>query len=120
MAPSYIPRGFEYKDRRTYEIDTDSGPKPALKMVYQFEGSDQYLGIMETTFVDAPAAQDGEKVTRNGITYTLVTYGGRVDHVWWEKDGVIYWISNTLSYLLDKDKMVKMATSMVPVSALAK
>ena len=64
MAPSYIPRGFEYKDRRTYEIDTDSGPKPALKMVYQFEGSDQYLGIMETTFIDAPAALDGEKVTQ--------------------------------------------------------
>jgi len=120
MAPSYIPIGFKYKDRRTYDIDTDGGPKPALKMVYQFEKSDQYLGIMETTFLNAPAAQDGDKVTQNGITYTLVTYGGRVDHVWWKKDGVIYWISNTLSYLLDKDEMVKMAASMVSVSALAK
>ena len=120
MAPSYIPDGFKYKDRRTYDIDTDGGPKPALKMVYQFEKSDQYLGIMETTFLTAPAALDGEKVTQNGVTYTLVTYGGRVDHVWWKKDGVIYWISNTLSYLLDKEQMVKMATSMVSVSALAK
>jgi uncharacterized protein YaeQ len=74
---------------------------------------------METTFLNAPAALDGEKVTQNGITYTLVAYGGRVDHVWWKKDGVIYWISNTLSYLLDKEEMVKMATSMVSVSALA-
>jgi LCP family protein required for cell wall assembly len=119
MAPSYIPPDYKYKDRRTYDIDTEAGPKPALKMVYQFQESDQYLGIMETTFLNAPAALDGEKVTQNGITYTLVAYGGRVDHVWWKKDGVIYWISNTLSYLLDKEEMVKMATSMVSVSALA-
>ena len=62
-ALAYIPVGYKYKDRRIYDIATDGGPKPALKMVYQFEKSDQYLGIMETTFVDAPAALDGEKVT---------------------------------------------------------
>jgi hypothetical protein len=89
-------------------------------MVYQFENSDQYIGIMETTFTDAPAALDGEKITAGGTTFTIVSYGGRVDRIWWQKDGVLYWVSNTLSYLLDKAELVKMAESMVTITTPAK
>jgi polyisoprenyl-teichoic acid--peptidoglycan teichoic acid transferase len=117
MGPAYLPVGYTYSDRRIYDIDTDGGPKPALKMVYRFEESNQYLGIMETTYLDAPAALDGEKVTANGITFTIVSYGGRVDHIWWKKDGVLYWVSNTLSFLLDKGDLVQMAESMVSIPA---
>ncbi len=44
----------------TYDIDTGGGTAPAFKMLYRLiedgEYTDQYMGITETTWLDAPAA----------------------------------------------------------------
>ena len=113
MAPALVPEGFKYRDGRLYDIETEGGSFPALKVMFRYGSEDQYLGIMETTFVDAPAAAPGEEVTQDGTVFTVVGSDGRVDRVWWKKDGVVYWVANTLGYHLDRSGLLSVATSMV-------
>lgn len=120
-APGYLPKGYAYVDRQpadggTYDIDPDGG-KPAFKMVYRLtregEATDQYLGIMQTSWLDAPAASQGQVVTRDGIEYTIVGTNQRVDRIWWKVDDTLYWVSNTLSYYLSKKELMRVAESMI-------
>src|SRR5665811_73810 len=113
MAPSFLPEGFVYRDSRLYEIQSDDGSFPALKVIFRIGREDQYLGVMETTFVDAPAAAPGEEVTQDGTVFTVVASGGRVERVWWKKDGVLYWVANTLGYRLDRGALLDLAGSMI-------
>ncbi|GAB4250167.1 MAG: hypothetical protein Kow00129_10990 [Thermoleophilia bacterium] len=115
MAPALVPDGYSWKDHRVYDIQTDDGPRAALKVYYKLRGEDQYLGIMQTTFTDAPAAAAGDEVQLDGRSYTVVDYEGNVDRVWWKQNGVLYWVSNTLSYRLDREEMLAIAQSMVEV-----
>jgi hypothetical protein len=114
-ACSYLPTDYSYAGSRIYDIVTDQGPKPALKVMYRFQRDDQFLGLMQTTFVDAPAASPGEEVKQNGTTFTVVQTGAGVDHVWWKRDGTLYWVSNTQAYLLSKAEVLGVATSMASV-----
>lgn len=115
MAPGKVPAGYRYTDFRIYDIESEDGGKPSLKVVYKLKGEDQFLGLMETTFVDAPAASDGEEVKHGDLTLHLVFYEDRLDRIWWKKDGVLYWLSNTLSYKLSREELLEMAQSMVIV-----
>lgn len=115
MAPAVIPEDFKYRDSRLYEIETDDGSFPALKVMFRLGREDQYLGVMETTFLDAPAAAPGEEVTQNGTVFTIVASDGRIERVWWKSDGVLYWVSNTLGYHLDRDALLAFAGSMIPL-----
>ncbi len=115
MAPSYLPKGSERTDSRSYSIKTDNGLKRAVKVVYASSEPDQPFGLMATTFTDATAAAAGKEIVVDGVTYTVVTFGGKVDRVWWKADGVLYWLSNTVSSALSLDEMVKTATGMVSV-----
>jgi LCP family protein required for cell wall assembly len=126
MAPSYLPPGYDYVDRQPvtgggYEIDPGKTGKPAFKVVYRLtregEVTDQYLGIMETTWLDAPAASKGQELKSNGITYTFVGTNLRTDRIWWKQNGVLYWVSNTLSFYLSKKELLKVAESMIVVPA---
>ncbi|MCL5734004.1 MAG: LCP family protein [Actinobacteria bacterium] len=121
-APSYLPEGFKYYDRMpptgaTYDINTGGGTEPAFKMIYQLRlngrKTDEYMGITETVWTDAPAASKGIGVKDGGITYTIVGSNQKVDHIWWKQDGVLYWVSNTLSYVLSRDELLTVAESMV-------
>jgi LCP family protein required for cell wall assembly len=123
-APGYLPKGYAYVDRRpkdggAYDIDGD-GNKPAFKMVYQLtreeKPTDQYMGIMETSWLDAPAASPGQVVERGGIAYTIVGTNQRVDRIWWKVDDTLYWVSNTLSYYLSKKELLRVAESMIPIA----
>lgn len=125
-APGYLPEGYAYvdsnPDRRNpgvYDIEGGEGDKPGIKMVYQFtrdgEPFDQYLGIMETTWVEAPAAGEGRELKKDGITYTVVGTSHNTDRVWWVQDGVLYWVSNTLSYYLNSTELLKVAQSMIVI-----
>jgi LCP family protein required for cell wall assembly len=115
VAPSYLPEGSKRTDSRSYSIETANGLKRAVKVVYDSSKADQPFGLMATTFTDAPAASAGKEIVVGGITYTVVTFGGKVERVWWKGDGVLYWLSNTISNSLSPDEMVKIATGMVPV-----
>jgi LCP family protein required for cell wall assembly len=115
MAPSYLPAEYSYAGSRIYDIDTEKGPKPALKVMYRYQRKDQFLGLMQTTFVDAPIASPGEQVKQNDLTFTVVQTGAGVDHVWWKKDGTLYWVSNTQGSLLSRAELLGVAASMAPV-----
>lgn len=119
-GPAYLPAGYKYFDRMpktagTYDIKVGSGTKPGLKMIYRYQDQDEYLGVMETTWLDAPMASGGNEVLHDGVTFTVVGTSTKVDHIWWKQDGVLYWVSNTLSYLLGEDELLKVAESFVPI-----
>jgi LCP family protein required for cell wall assembly len=124
MAPGYLPEGYAYVDRMpvtggAYDLAVGDKTKPAIKMVYRLtregEATDQYLGIMETAWQDAPAAGSGQEVKSNGTTYTIVGTNQRVDRIWWKQGNVLYWVSNTLSFYLSKKELLKVAESMIVV-----
>ena len=125
-APGFLPDGYNYVDRQpaegqggSYDIQVGGGTKPAIKMVYQLtrEGqrTDQYMGIMETSWTSAPAASKGQEVQHGGVTFTIVGTSQKVDHIWWKKDGVLYWVSNTLTYYVSKKDLLKVAESMITI-----
>ena len=122
-GPGYLPEGYAYVDRQpfdggTYDIEPD-GDKQGIKVVYRLtregEEKDQYLGIMETSWRDAPAAGPGQVVEHDGIEYTIVGTNKKVDRIWWKADDTLYWVSNTLSYYLSKAELMKVAQSMIVV-----
>ena len=120
-APDYLPSGNAHsaglpESERQYAIKTKGGDEPALRVIYQRLDQDQYLGITETSGLDAPIAARGKQIQQNGITYTVVGTESKVDHVWWKKDGVLCWVSNTVSYLLPESELLKIAESFVAVS----
>lgn len=122
-APGYIPEGYYFVERMpvegaTYDIDgEDGGDRPAFKMLYRLkEGKtwrDQYMGVTETTWLDAPAASEGREVRRGGTTFTIVGTADKVERVWWKADGVLYWVSNTLFHLLSGEELLAVAESMI-------
>ncbi len=102
LAPTYLPEGFTYAGKvpagdGTYDIRVEGKLKPAVRMIYRYKGS-LYLGISATTWTEAPLADDGKVIEDGATTYTLVGTLGTPDHVWWIRDGVLYWVSNTLTY----------------------
>ncbi len=126
MAPSYLPRGYWFAQRRpaegaTYDIKVGDGTKPAFTMLYRLiidgDPADQYMSITETTWLDAPAAAKGRQVTYNSTVFTLVGSSEKLARVWWKTDGVLYWVSNTLSHLLSEEEMLAIARSMVLIPA---
>ena len=100
----------------SYGIKVGDGTKPAVRMVYQYLKTDLCLGVTATTWTDAPIASDGVEHQHNGVTYTVVGTSGNVDHIWWEKGGVLYFISNTLMYTVSEQDLLKIAESMGPVT----
>jgi LCP family protein required for cell wall assembly len=119
-APAFLPAGFAYAAKMpaadgTYQIDPGGDSKPAVRVLYRYGSKDLYLGITATTWTDAPAAGKGREVVANGVTYTVVGTSGKVDHIWWKTDGVLYFISNTLTYDVSRADLLKMAESTAPV-----
>jgi hypothetical protein len=119
MASADHLLGPDATERGTYDIVAGDASKPALRMIYRYEPggtkSDLYLGITETTWTSAPIAGKGEEVTSDGVTYTIVGTSENVDHIWWKSDGVLYFISNTLTYTVSKADLLEMAESMIMI-----
>ena len=85
-------------------------------MLYKLKGADQYMNITETTWLEAPLASPGREVAHEGTVLTVVFIGDEVERVWWKSDGVLYWVSNTLSHLATEEELLAVAKSMVRVS----
>ncbi len=109
--PASFPAEFDYVDFHTYEIDTDDGPRPALKVVATNETGDSW-GIMETTFTNAPLL---EKPTLereiSGKNYKFFYASDKLRYLAWQDGDVVYWISNSLRNSLSEDTMVQLAVS---------
>jgi polyisoprenyl-teichoic acid--peptidoglycan teichoic acid transferase len=118
MAPSYMPSDYSYSFDRSYDLDTGDGTKPAVRVGYRLNSEDLDAGVSATTWTDAPLASPGVKVSGGGgIVFTAVGSANKTDHVWWVKDGVLYWVSNTIFADLSREQMLAIALSSVDVPA---
>ncbi|MDO8735869.1 MAG: LCP family protein [Thermoleophilia bacterium] len=111
QKPASFPAEFDYADFHIYEIQTDDGPRTALKVVAETETGDNW-GIMETTFTNAPLL-DNPTLEReiSGRNYRFFYTGDKLRYLAWQDGDVVYWISNTLQKSLSEDTMVQLATS---------
>lgn len=115
QKPANFPAEFDYRDFHVYEIDTDEGPKPALKVVGENE-SGQAWGIMETTFTQAPLLQQpSTERDINGKIYRFYYAESNIRYISWQDGDVVCWITNTLQNSLSEDTMVQLAVSFKPV-----
>lgn len=115
QKPSSFPAEFDYMDFHIYEIQTDDGPRPALKVVGESEAGDTW-GIMETTYTNAPLL-DNPTLEReiSGKNYRFFYVADKLKYLAWQDGDVVYWISNSLQNTLSEDTMVQLATSFGPV-----
>lgn len=118
-APTYIPDSFSYSFRRGYDIISGDSGKPAVRVGYKYDGADRYLGVSESSWLDAPLASPGVRVQGDGVVYTVVGSSTKTDHVWWVQNGVLHWVTNTLYADLSREQLLAVAISMVPVPAAA-
>ena len=79
-------------------------------------GYRKYFGMMQTNMKDPPIL-DGRtgKITRGGREYSTFYDGRNMQRLAWQKDGMTYWISNSLDYVLTPDQMWAMAQSARPL-----
>jgi LCP family protein required for cell wall assembly len=109
--PGSLPSTFDYVDFRAYEIGTDDGPRPALKVVAEDEGGNSW-GIMETTFTDAPLLE-APSVEReiSGRNYRFYYSDDQLRYIAWQDGDVVYWITNSLQGSLSEVTMIQLAVS---------
>lgn len=131
MAPSYVARDYRMSAHSKtyayfYNIQVGKGGKPTLLMLYRniHSGSagevklqEEYINVTETTWLDAPVASPGKQVTYNGTVFTVVGTVDKVERVWFKKNGVLYWVSNSLSRVASEAELLAMAESMIPIPA---
>ncbi len=114
-APTYVPGGYDHSFQRAYQVVPKDDDKPAVRVGYKSEDRDLYLGVSESTWLDAPIASPGAQVQGDRVVYTVVGTSTKVDHVWWIKDGVLCWVTNTLFADLDGEELLAVAMSTEPV-----
>jgi LCP family protein required for cell wall assembly len=114
-APTYVPGGYDYSFQRAYDIVPKDDDKPAVRVGYKSDDRDLYVGVSESTWLDAPVASPGVQVQGDGVVYTIVGTSTKVDHVWWIRDGVLCWVTNTLFADLDREELLAVAMSTVKV-----
>ncbi len=116
VAPVFIPNNCAYAFRWSYPIKVGDKTKPAIRVGYQYRAQDKYMGISETSWLDAPLASPGRAVKGpGGVVYTVVGSSTKSDHVWWKQDGVLRWVTNTLVFDLRREEMLATAMSALPV-----
>jgi len=130
-APSYVPKEYRISTRSDtyaymYDIEVDGGRQPAVVMLYRHTGTgragevkvqEEFINVTATKWLDAPAASPGVEVEYNGTVFTIVGTVGKVERIWWKRNGVLYWISNSLSRVASDAELLAMAQSMIPIPA---
>lgn len=116
LKPSRFPVEFDYDNFRSYEIETDDGPKAALKVV----GTDQqgnFWGIMETAYTDAPIMENPSTEREiSGKKYRFYYTEGGLRYIAWQEGDIVIWISNSLQNNLSEATMIELAVSFTPVA----
>lgn len=115
QVPTYLPPRCAYSYQRSYSIETGGKSMPAVRVGYRLSTEDQYLGVGETTWLDAPLASSGKNVIRGDTVFTIVGTSTKTDHIWWIEDGVLCWVANTLMYELSREQLLAVAISAVPL-----
>ena len=92
------------------------GGKPTVRLTYT-TGSNEYWGIQETPWVDAPVLAD-KSLTQwvNGRRYDLYYNGSHLHMVVLRAGGASYWVVNTLLDSLSNETMLAIARGFRPMT----
>ncbi len=114
LAPTYIPPTCRYSFQRAYEITVERDrSEPAFRVGYRYLSEDKYLGFSGTTWLEAPLASPGLQVQAGDVTFTAVGTAAKTERVWWVKDKVLYWVTNTLFNEMTREQLLTIAMSAV-------
>ena len=116
MVPTRVPTGSELKIVRAYRVNTGGEGPQALKMVFRIpQGT--YWGYQVLDWADPPLLEGRTGVVKSGGREYSTFYDGKnLMRLAWQKDGITYWISNTLDYALSPETMYAIAKSVRPVN----
>ena len=113
----FYPRlGYEgavYVDPpRAYRV----GGEAAYRMVVQVPNKiGEYYGIQGMKWTEPPILSGPrDDVTIEGRRLSVYADGAKVRLVAWFRDGAVYYVHNTLSRVLTRDQMLRIAASLVP------
>ena len=114
-----VPRVIESSSRlefdapiRVYNI---SKGHRAVRLAFRI-GSNQYWGIQETNWNEAPALADPSFVHKiKGREYALYYSGAHLHMVVLRKDGATYWVVNSILDELSNETMLAIARGLAPL-----
>jgi hypothetical protein len=118
MAPSVLERSSvpdpAYGDtpKRLYRIDKDH---EAIRLVFR-TGANEYWGVEETDWDDAPALADRSFRHRlKGRDYDFYYSGKHLHMIVLRQGGATYWVVNTLLDSLSNETMIAIAKGLKPL-----
>jgi LCP family protein required for cell wall assembly len=128
-APAYVAKGYRIATASKtsaymYDIKVGGGEAPIVVMLYKNTGvgragevkiQEEYINLTATTWLDAPVASPGKQVTYGGAIYTVVGTADKVERIWWKRNGVLYWVANSLARVASEAELLAMAESMIPI-----
>ena len=102
---------------RSYEIvDRDAKRHRAYRVVLYAGEVGEYYGVQGTTWKEAPILDnEHDEVRMRGRTYKRYFDGRKIRLIAWERENVVYWVSNTLSLRLTNRQMMDVARSLQPI-----
>src|SRR4029453_1331687 len=108
---SSLDNGYGETPLRIYPLDG----KPALRLTFR-TGSNEYWGIQETLWGDAPALADKSLTQRvNRRQFDLYYSGSNLHMVVLRDRGATYWVVNTLLNALSNETMLRIARGLRPL-----
>lgn len=116
MAPLKVARGSRVRRVRAYKAAVGGKKVPAVTIVFE-TGTQKYWG-MSIVGSENLSVLEGEtgKLERGGRTYFTYYDGRNMQRLAWRKDGVSYWVSNSLDYALSDETMWAIAKSARPLN----
>jgi hypothetical protein len=91
------------------------GGQPTLRLTFR-TGFNEYWGIQETRWADAPVLDDKSLTQRvNGREFDLYYTGSHLHMVVLRDNGATYWIVNTLLDRLSNETMLAIARGLRPL-----
>jgi len=103
---------------RVYTID---GHSKAVRLIYFRPSANEYWGIEETNWADAPVlAEKSFHRTIGGRSYWFYYHGTHLHMVVLRAGGTSYWVVNTLVDSLSNETMIAIAKGLSPLNEKAK
>jgi LCP family protein required for cell wall assembly len=110
-SASNLDNGYGETPVRIYPL----GGKPTLRMTFR-TGYNEYWGIQETNWADAPVLDDKSLTQRvGGREFDLYYTGSHLHMVVLRDNGATYWVVNTLLDSLSNETMLAIARGLRPL-----
>jgi hypothetical protein len=110
-SSSNLDTGYGETPVRVYPL----GDRPTLRLTFR-TGSNEYWGIQESDWADAPVLDDKSVSQRiNGRKFDLYYTGSHLHMVVLRDNGATYWVVNTLLDSLSNETMLAIARGLRPL-----